>query len=408
MKLSLVLGLILFSINLHAIGHVKPFEITITGEKEDLPAISKVAELEVAKSTTHCRGAYIPFAKSRWNCSGEKCTRSFSCKRITKGYSRITLIGATRKSLKKSKKINGEYEIKWPRDKAPSFETGKAAKKRAVYKKQVAETKREKKVEKQLEFVKIKEFERKKKVTPQKDKPSPKILEEEALALLEEDNLEDYDDIFAQKPSKMYEDVTIEDMVPEDKPEYRAQIKPDDPKWKLVTKTAEDGSEKTYELKKSEEGPPTFKMRWKLPNFSLSYKNVSDNTEDRVGTGNISWAPQFIFHPHWGVKLDLGVQFYSISIVDQLGTQLENTTFPVIPLMIYINYLETFYFLEAGVGGQFWWEDRVDNFFAWSLGFGYRFPVTIPFFDRIFFNYNNVSTVTGIQEFQLGLAFKIF
>jgi len=388
-------------------SHAKPFKITITGEKEDLPSISKVAELEVAKSTTHCRGPYIPYAKSRWNCSGEECTRVFDCKRITKRYSRMTLIGNTRKSIKKSKKIKGEYEVRWPIDKPPSFETGKAAKKRTVYQKKLNEVKRIDKEVKQLEFVKIKEIERKKKTTLIKDRPTPKILEEEALALLEEENLEAYDDVLAQKPSKMYQDVNIDDLVPSQKEKFKTEITENDAKWKLVTKTAEDGSEKNYALKKVEKGPPTFKPRIKWANFSFSYKSISDDQEEIVGTGNASWSPQWIFNPHWAIKVDAGVQFYTISVIDQIGTTLETTTFPVIPLMGYINYLSDIYFLEAGLGMQFWWEDRLDNYFAWSVGFGYRFPVTVNIFDRIFFNYNNVATNTGIQEFQLGFAIRI-
>ena len=408
MKLLLFLGLVLFSFNALATGHVKPFKITITGEKEDLRSIGRLAELEVAKSTTHCRGPYIPFAQSRWDCSDDKCTRTFGCKRITKHYSRITLIGATRKGVKNSQKIKGDYKIRWPIEKPPTFETGKAAKKRMAYKIEITKKKETKKQMKQLEFVKIKEIEKKKKVTLKGKKSKYKILEEEALALLEQENLGDYDDILAQKNSKMYEDITLEDMIPEDKQEFKAKVKADDVKWKLVTQTAEDGSEKTYGLKKVDGGPPTFKSRLKLANFSLSYKSLSDNTDDTVGTGNLSWAPQYIFHPHWAVKMDFGVQFYTISAVDQLGTTLETTTFPVIPLLFYVDYLNDIFFLEAGLGAQFWWEERLGSYFAWSIGFGYRFPVTIPFFDRLFFSYNNVSTNTGIQEFQLGLAFRVF
>ncbi|RLA61526.1 MAG: hypothetical protein DRQ88_10925 [Epsilonproteobacteria bacterium] len=398
---------ILFSFNAHSFGHVKPFKITISGDKQDLRSVSRMADLEVAKSITHCRGAYIPFAKSRWNCSGRECTRIFGCRRITRGYSRVTLISASRRGLKNSKKIQGNYEIRWPIDKPPTFDTGKAAKKRVAYKKQVAEVKRTKRKEKQLEFVKIKEIKEKKKVILKERKPSPKILEEEALALLEEENLEDYDDILAQKPSKMYQDITIEDMVPEGKEEFKTEIQEDDTKWKLVTTMEEDGSEKTYELKKAEDGPLTFQSRLKLANFSLSYKSVSDNEDAQVGTGNISWAPQFIFHPNWGVKLDAGVQFYSITIADQTGKTIESTTFPIIPLMLYVNYLGKYYFLEAGAGMQFWLEDRLDNYMAWSLGFGYRFPTTMAFFDRVFFNYNNVLVNVEVQEFQLGFSFKI-
>jgi hypothetical protein len=400
------MSLIITSFYSHATSGFKPFKITITGDKEDLRSISRMAELEVAKSTTHCRGPYIPYAKSRWNCSGGKCTRTFGCKRITKNYSRMTLISASRKGVKNSKKIRGEYEIRWPIDKPPTFDTGKAAKKRAAYQKKITEVKRKEKEVKQLKFVKIKEFEKKKKVTL-KVRPKTKILEEEALALLEDENLGDYDDILSQKQSKMYEDVTLEDIIPQEKEEFKAKIEKDDAKWKLVTKTAEDGSEKTYDLKKVDGGPPTFKTRWKLANFSLSYKSLSDNQEDKVGTGNLSWAPQFIFNPHWAVKMDLGVQFYTISVVDQVGTTLETTTFPVIPLLVYINYLNDIFFLEAGAGGQFWWEERLGSYFTWSVGFGYRFPVTVPFFDRLFFSYNSVNTQTGIQEFELGLAFRI-
>jgi hypothetical protein len=120
------------------------------------------------------------------------------------------------------------------------------------------------------------------------------------------------------------------------------------------------------------------------------------------------WNPTFYFHKNWAVRGQLGYHSRKIIYKNDAGEVTSTSTFPVIPLAAYINYIKDWFLLSGGGGVQFWQESDNHRTFGFaSVGVAYFFTKKAWLLERVYFNYDKIFALNeGNNEFVLGVSFK--
>lgn len=136
----------------------------------------------------------------------------------------------------------------------------------------------------------------------------------------------------------------------------------------------------------------------------IGYVDISgDNTD--VSTINFSWVPKYEFDPNWALKGELGIQFMNEVTVNSNNITTNEDTFPVTPLAFYLDFLGSFFYVEAGGGFQ-WWYDQEQEFNPMaSGGLGFRFQKPFLTIERIGFNYDYVWASRDLTQMRISFSF---
>ncbi len=355
----------------------KTFKISIKGEEKTLDALKVKADLQMVSSTKYCRGTYLPSPISQWECSGNECNRSYSCKLITKNFSRNTEIPKLKVESKKAGKSTGTVEM--PKQEKLALDTPKP---------------KLKKIEINLPV--------------KKEEPPVEIkadkFEEEALALLDENDFSGEEKTVAEKLSKMDQDITYEELVEPKKITEASPYAKKEGEWKLIKTTSRQGGYKNYELEKVLDKNEQFKKKLNILGFSLGMLSMS-GTDTNLSSGYFAWSPRWELSPKWAIRGEAGIQFYAEQFYDSEDVLISSNNFLISPYAAYLNYYGSFYFLEAGGGFQWWYEQDQEFNPMVGVGLGYRFPDTFFTLDRISLNYDYVMAQEDLNEFKLSLTF---
>ncbi|MFI5391976.1 MAG: hypothetical protein ACHQYQ_11495, partial [Bacteriovoracales bacterium] len=350
--------------------------VAIKGEENSLEDLKKKADLDMVSSTKYCRGTYIISPNTKWNCSGTECSRTYECKLINKKHSRGTEIPKLKAQIKKKTHVPGTIEM-------PKVETLTLDKPKPIVKKV------DLKIKKEVASV----------ATPTKtDK-----FEEEALALLNEEDFAGAQPPVPEKISKMDRDITYEELVePPTKPSPFEKKEAD---WKLVKTTSREGGMKKYELEKNLDKEERFKKKLKGFGFALGMLNIS-GTDTNVSSFYFGWVPRWEVAPNWAIRGEIGIQYFAQQFYTEANELIYENNFMVSPYALYLNYYGDFFFVEAGGGFQ-WWYDQVSDFNPMlAAGVGYRLPDTYFSLDRISLDYDYVMTDTiDLSEIKLSFTF---
>jgi hypothetical protein len=356
----------------------KTFSVAIKGEEKSLEDLKKKADLEMISSTKYCRGTYILSPNTKWNCSGTECNRTYECKLINKKHSRGTEIPKLRAQIKNKKNIAGTIEM-------PKVEPLVLDKPKPIVKKVDLKIS-----DKEVASVST--------ATNKTDK-----FEEEALALLNQEDFAGSETVVPEKISKMDRDIAYEELV---EPEPKAALfEKKEADWKLVKTTSREGGMKKYELEKNLDKEERFKKKLKSFSFALGMLNVS-GTDTNISSFYGGWVPRWEVAPNWAIRGEIGIQYFSQEFYNENNELIYENSFMISPYALYLNYFGEFYFIEAGGGFQ-WWYDQVDNINPMlALGVGYRLPDTYWSLDRISLDYDYVMTDTeDLSEIKLSFTF---
>lgn len=355
----------------------KTFKISVKGEEGTLEALKKKANFQMVSSTQYCRGNTIPYPLGEWECSGNDCQRNYSCKLINKKFSRTTEIPKLKAEYKKAGVSKGSIEL--PQKEKLALDAPKP---------------KFKKIEINLPG---------KKEEPPTEVKADKF-EEEALALLDENDFSGERKIVSEKLSNMDRDITYEELSEPKKITEPSPFAKKEGDWKLVKTTSRLDGYKNYELEKVLDNTKPFKKKLKAFGFSLGMLSMT-GTDTNLSSGYFAYVPRLELSPKWAVRGEAGIQFYSEQFYDSQDVLISTNNFMISPFALYADYYGSFYFLEAGAGFQWWWQQDQEFNPMVSIGGGYRFPDTFFTLDRISLNYDYIQAQQNISEFKLSLTF---
>jgi hypothetical protein len=141
--------------------------------------------------------------------------------------------------------------------------------------------------------------------------------------------------------------------------------------------------------------------------FSISYVN-SQNQKSSVETLDLDWNPTYYFKENWAARGQLGFHSRKVIYTDSSGNEIDTTTFPMVPIGGYLNYMYDWLLISGGGGAQYWFEPKDQKFYGFaSLGLAYFFTKKTWLLERVFFNFDQVySSSDPIDEYVLGVSFK--
>ncbi len=370
--------LIFFSLTLPIFAE-KSFEIKISGQ--NLEPLKKKAELDMVSSTNYCRGELIPHPISDWNCSGNECTRNYDCKKITKSYSRLTEIPKLKSQVKKTGKVEGEIQLPKPQKKlaidAPKPQVKRVNILPTPEKKEESNILSEKKMDK---------------------------FDEEALSLLDEQDFVPKEKLIPQKISQMDRDITYEELSEPKQTEKKSLFEKKEGDWKLIKTTSREGGFKSYELEKIVDKTERFKKKVRPLALAFGLLGMS-GTDTNLSSFYAGWVPRWELAPRWAIRGEIGLQYFTQQYYDSQNVLISENNFIISPYALYLNFFGDFYFVEAGGGFQWWYNQENEFNPMLSLGLGYRIPDTFFALDRISLNYDYISSDVGLNEFKLSFTF---
>ena len=368
----------------------KPFRVQFSGAPKSIPSLKKRTELKLARSTSFCRGFYMPKAVSTWSCKGtaprtKTCSLSYRCKPTTKYFNRSSETKRLRSDLRKKKVSSAKLKIKVNRK--PYGKLSKSGRKLVNRLRKAGPIKRSVR------------------------KPTPNIKAPKAV--VSKSNLNDELD----ELSRFNENDKVQEALVKSGVDQALSEDLEDELDDEIDSLKENGQQKTSSSNDdfaatdeddegSEEGddsPYSESNDVVLGAFSFELIQVADDFDSILSVGT-SWTPRKDFNSKVGMRGQFGLK--SLKILS--GTVLEET-FLVYDLGLYLNlnftanlFAEVGYFLEK------WNNTAGDSHSAISFGFGYKFSnKLLNIFDRVFIDYSTLSNETSNRElkFATGISF---
>ncbi len=363
----------------------KPFKVRFSGAPGSIASLKKRTELKMARSTSFCRGFYMPKAVSTWSCKGsaprtETCALTYKCKPTTKNFNRSSETKRLRRDLRKMKVSNDRLKIRVSRKPYKKLSRGG--------KKLVSRLKKAKGSSKSVR------------------KPSPKISAPKAV--VSQSNLNDELDELSKfnENDKVDEALVksgvdkalsedLEDELDEEIDSLKEESQESEPSNEDFASAEESSGE--------EDSPYSDSGDAKLAAFSFELIQVADDF-DSIVTMGASWTPRKEFNSKIGMRGQFGLK--TLKILS--GTALEET-FLVYDLGLYmdLNFTNNL-FAEVGYFLEKWNSEAGESHSAFSFGFGYKFTnKLLKVFDRVFIDYSTLSNETSNRElkFATGISF---
>ncbi|MFT6070092.1 MAG: hypothetical protein ACJAYQ_002440 [Bacteriovoracaceae bacterium] len=364
----------------------KPFKVRFSAAPDAVASLKKRTELKMARSTSFCRGFYMPKAVSTWSCKGtaprtQTCALTYKCKPTTKNFNRSSETKRLRRELRNMKVSNDSLKIKVSRKPYKKLSRGG--------KKLVSRLRKAKANTKSV-----------RKPSPKIKAPKPVVSESnlndelDELSKFNENDKVDEALVKSGVDKALSED--LEDELDEEIDSLKEETEESDSSNDEFASSSDEDSS-------SEDSPYSDSSEVKLAAFSFELIQVADDF-DSIVTMGASWTPRKEFNSKIGMRGQFGLK--TLKILS--GTALEET-FLVYDLGLYLNlnftdnlFAEVGYFLEK------WNNEAGDSHSAFSFGFGYKFTNKfLKVFDRVFIDYSTLSNETSNRElkFATGISF---
>jgi hypothetical protein len=359
LKVYLLLGILLFSKNIHA-NMREPFQVRFETRVQNLETTQAQADLAMARDVRYCRGAMMPKPQGPWRCQSEqgthRCERTFACARIHQEFNRLT---ETKKLVAKARAN--------PNEAVPVFSIS----------------------------------------PPPPDLPESRVRPPDGMKMVEAPAMD-------EKPRVQETLQKAPELKRTPRPTPQATQRG---RSNLVTGEVDLDEVKFDEedqelMAMFEEAPPRadnpfsedFLSGFSWANFMLSMNLVSNEFDGSLTTINAAWTPRYQFSfSSWSIRAHLGGHLFESSF----GSGPER--FLVIETLGFAQYRLSDYFLtEFGIGQQYWNVDAGSSYLTWSLGAAWS-PVRpwLSFIDRLGVSYQSISNEDSSREFRasLGVSF---
>ncbi len=385
------LSLSFFSWSSYGKVNRKPFDISISGSTKAIKGLQKRAELKMARSTSYCRGFYMPKAISTWSCKKNaprtsSCKLQYRCKVTTTKFNRSSEVRRLKKSLSKMRVSKDRLRIKVSRK---------------PYRRRVYKTK---KLVKKLSAVKVASAVKPKpvpKISPPKPVASKSIIDNELDELSKFNESDTVDEALVK--SELDEDLSegLDDDLDEDLDNLNEEVEKKTEKLE-ESSTASDDQEEDEEKGDGGNDSPYTSDPAKFAAFSFDFIQIADDFDSLVTMG-LSWTPRKEFNSKIGMRGQFGLK--SLKILS--GTSLEET-FLVYELGLFLNLnFNANLYAEVGYLLQKWNNTAADSHSAFSFGVGYKFTNKVmKIFDRVFIDYSTVSNETSNRELKFSTGFS--
>lgn len=368
----------------------KPFRVQFSGAPKSIPSLKKRAELKMARSTSFCRGFYMPKAVSTWSCKGtgpriQTCSLNYRCKPTTKFFNRSSETKRLRGDLSSMRVSKDNLKLRVNRK--PYGKLSRSGKKL------VSRLKKAKPTPKKMQRPKTN-------IKAPKPVASKSKMNDELDELSRFNENDKVDEALVKSGVDQALSEDLEDELDEEIDSLKQNNQQDESESSdnnFATSNEEDDSSDDTDSPYSESNDV------KLAAFSFELIQVADDF-DSIVTMGASWTPRKDFNSKIGMRGQFGLK--SLKILS--GTVLEET-FLVYDLGLYLNlnftdnlFAEVGYFLEK------WNNEAADSHSAISFGFGYKFTnKLVKVFDRVFIDYSTLSNETSNRElkFATGISF---
>jgi hypothetical protein len=392
------------------------FEVSIKGNRGDLPYLKLKADYRTLKKGRYCKGAFISYGNSNWKCSNDgdpKCRKKYKCKRVNRKFNIRTESIRIRNAMKKTGMIRPKKHKIWisrkpkrrkrrrkgERQLSPNTFSdvqylGTGPIRGIIYgttpEERIAQTKQRKVTVKQLRekmseadaLAELRDEKRKevaKKIAKKGFKKAKRVAETRRNDSMEE--LDDIEDNEFEESLDISEDSTESDIDLKDEPRENTSMVIDD----------------------------TNDSIFQLLAFSAGYVSIS-NTDQSITTIEVAYTPRVKFGEDstFGLRGHYGIHQYSTLETNELTSAVILITDMKLMLYKYFNNI----ILEVGIGSQSWGATSnipAQSFSTVSGTLGYRFDQHIlKAVDRVYVHAMQIAsadeTISSL-EFGIGISF---
>ncbi|EQC44512.1 hypothetical protein M899_2484 [Bacteriovorax sp. BSW11_IV] len=161
----------------------------------------------------------------------------------------------------------------------------------------------------------------------------------------------------------------------------------------------EDAVEKR-ELMRQEKVEGSWDQKFNLKNFSFSYLSVSDDDSNSFTSFNGAWTPYYWHTKNLALRGELGLHSYQFETLNG-----EKDSFWVTSFFGYGHYRINNFYAELGLGLEKFNSDEGGSYSVLSMGGGYYFKnKLLSYIDRVFINYNSISSEIPAKELRIGFG----